>query len=211
MPRLLALLLAIGLLAGAEPARLALLCVGDSLTAQRHLPEALAEGLRGAGRWSAVELTVLAAGGETPDGMRRRIADGSWALPDAPGQRQAIVLAGTNRYDAAEVVALADDLAARGWPVAVLATPPRRTPPGREDAAYGFPQANRDFNARLAALLAAQTRHRWIDARDALRDPAHAPADGDWLAPAYAADHTHLTAAGYRTLAAAVAAALLAP
>jgi lysophospholipase L1-like esterase len=108
-------------------------------------------------------------------------------------------------------VALADDLAARGWPVAVLATPPRRTPPGREGAGHDFPQANRDFNVRLAALLAAQRAHRWIDARDPLRDPARPPADGDWLAPAYAADHTHLTADGYRAFATAVAAALLAP
>ncbi len=202
------LLLAAALLAAGEP--LHLVAIGDSLTAQRHLPEAVAEGLRGDPRWSAVDLMILAQGGATPAQMLDRIRSATWALPaPATGARLAIILAGTNAYDEDAVLALAQTVVAAGWPVAVLATPPRRHPRGATAAGYGPPQANRDFNRRLAALVAPPIR--WIDARDALREPGRDPAQGDWLEPTLAADHTHPTPDGARRFGAAVAAALIAP
>ncbi len=47
------------------------------------------------------------------------------------------------------------------------------------------------------------------DARDSVRDPGHPAAEGDWLDPRYAADHTHLTPEGYARFGAAVATAIL--
>ncbi|MFM2090130.1 MAG: hypothetical protein RLZZ127_619 [Planctomycetota bacterium] len=190
---------AVAWLAAAEP--LHLVAIGDSLTAQRHLPEAIAAGVRR----GDVDLTVLAQGGATPAQMLDRIRSGTWALPaPASGARLAVILAGTNAYDDASVEALARTVLAAGWPVAVLATPPRLHPRGATAAGYGPPQANRDFNRRVAARITPPLR--WIDARDAVRDPARPASDGDWLDPALAADHTHLTAEGYRRFAAAVAA-----
>jgi lysophospholipase L1-like esterase len=199
------LVLVAAVLAAGEP--LHLVAIGDSLTAQRHLPEALAAGLRQDPRWNAVTLTVLAQGGATPAQMLDRIRSATWALPaPATGARLAIILAGTNAYDERAVLELARMVHAAGWPVAVLATPPRRHPRGATAAGYGPPQANRDFNRRLAALAVPPLR--WIDARDVLREPGRDPAQGDWLDPALAADHTHLTAEGYRRFAAAVVAVL---
>jgi lysophospholipase L1-like esterase len=199
------LLLVAVVLAAGEP--LHLVAIGDSLTAGGHLPRAVAAGLRESGRWDPVLLTVLAQGGATPTQMLDRIRSATWALPaPATGARLAIILAGTNAYDEAAVLALARTVAGAGWPVAVLATPPRRHPRGATAAGYGPPQANRDFNRRLAALVVPPLR--WIDARDALREPGRDPAQGDWLDPALAADHTHLTAEGSRRFGAAVAAAV---
>jgi hypothetical protein len=201
------LLLALGL-AAAEP--LHLLAIGDSLTAQGHFPEAVVAALGRDPRWGPVALTVLAQGGATPQQMLERIQSATWALPaPATGARLAVVLAGTNAYDDATVERLARTVQAAGWPVVVLATPPRRHPRGATAAGYGPPQANRDFNRRLAARITPPLR--WIDVRDAVRDPARPAADGDWLDPVLAADHTHLTAEGYRRFAAAVAAQVASP
>ncbi|MFM2089515.1 MAG: hypothetical protein RLZZ127_4 [Planctomycetota bacterium] len=195
----------------APPARprLAVLAIGDSLTAQRIYPEAVAERLEASRRWSRVDLRVEGVGGATPADLLGLVRGGTIAVR-APCV--ALIMAGSNRYDEGAVLDLAREVAGRGATVVVVATPPRREDPVRGP---DMPAANRDFNRRLSALVPAArpgsgARIRFVDVRWSVRDPARAPADGDWLDPRYALDHVHLNEDGHTRFGEAVGDALLA-